>query len=191
MNKFRVGFLQMLLFIIIFFAMVIVVSVSTVAGFSIYLKRKNKSLESNNQKQFDDAPPVRSLFEPSDEELRAEKRQAQIKFEAERKETEQKILLEKAKEWREFEQIWRREPTRQNTVGLLRLAAQSDSAEVFSQTAENVIQKFLHEQIGNLTAEDLADLLDSHFRILPQQERISGALFWLKQEIENLRRKSE
>jgi hypothetical protein len=33
--------------------------------------------------------------------------------------------------------------------------------------------------------------LDSHLRILPQQERLSGAIFWLKQEIENLRRKSE
>lgn len=171
--------------------MVIIAGVSAVAGFSIYLKRKNKFLESNNQKQFDDAPPVRSLFEPSDEEMRAEKREVRIKFEVERKEIEQKILLEKAKRARDFEQIWRSEPTRQNTIEFLRLAAESESAEVFSQTAENVIQILLHEQAGNMTAEDLADLLDSHFRILPQQERISGALFWLKQEIENLRRKSE
>lgn len=181
----------MLLFIIIFFAMVIVVGVTMVAGFSVYLKRRTKSLESNNPKQFVEPPKYHSLFEPDDDEIRARESEARLKVEAERKEAEQKILFEKAEAMREFEQIWCDNPTRQNTVELLQLAAQSESAEIFSQTAESVIQRCLHEQTGNLTANDLADLLDSHLRILPQQERISGALFWIKREIENMRRKSE
>lgn len=182
----------MVIFILIFLAMVIVVGATAVVGFSIYLRRRTKSLKSNNQTQFTDAPKgYRSLFEPTDEEIRASEREAQMRVEAERKEAEQKVLFEKAERVREFEKVWRSEPTRQNTVELLRLASESESAAVFSQTAENVIQVWLHEQAGNLTAKDLADLLDSHFRTLPQQERISGALFWLKQEIERLRRKSE
>lgn len=182
----------MVVFILIFFASVIVVSVTAVVGFSIYLKRKTKPLESNNQRQFVDAvPPYRSLFAPDDEEVRAQEREAQMKFEAELKQAEQKIVFERAERVREYKKIWRDAPTKQNTIELLRLAAESENAEVFSQTAENVIQVLLHEQAGNLTAKDLADLLDSHVSTLPQQERISGAAFWLKQEIEKLRRNSK
>lgn len=172
--------------------MVIAVSVSAVVGFSVYLRRKAKSLETNNQKQFVEPPEgYRSLFEPSDEEVRASEREAQMKFEAERAEAVRRVSSEKSDEARAFEKIWRNEPTRQNTVELLRLSARSESAEVFSQMAENVIQIWRSEQAGDLTAKDLADLLDSHFRTLPQQERTSGAIFWLKQEINRLRGKSD
>jgi hypothetical protein len=171
--------------------MVIVVGVTMVAGFSLYLNRRTKSLESNNQKQFDEPPKYHSLFEPADDELLAREREAQLKAETARKEAEQRILGEKAEKLREVEQIWLDNPTKQYTVELLRLAALSESAEVFSQTTENVIQVWRENKIENLTSTDLADLLDSHFRTLPQQERISGALFWIKREIEILRRKSE
>lgn len=171
--------------------MMIAVGVSAVVGFSIYLKRRNKTLESDNRKQFADTPPYRSLFEPDDEEARALEREAQVQAEAEREEAERRISFEKSEKAREFEKIWRIDPTRQNTIEILRLAAESRSAEIFSQTAESVIQVLQHEQAGGLSKKDLADLLDSHLRILPQQERFSGATFWLKQEIERLRRESE
>lgn len=183
----------MIIFILIFFALVFISAVAAVAGFSIYLTRRRRlpSLETINQKQFEDAPPYRSLFEPSGRELRAFEREEQIKRDARKKEAERKTLFEKSEKVREFEKIWRAEPTRQNTLELFRLAAASQSAEVFSQTAENVIQVARHGQAGNLSKKDLADLLDSHLRILPQQERFSGAVFWVKREIERLRRKSE
>jgi len=181
----------MITFILIFFVMVIVVGIAAVAGFSIYLKRRRKSLDAANQKQFDDAPPYRPLFAPTDEEIHALEREKEIKKAAERKEADRKITFEKAEAVREFEKIWRGELTKQNTVELLRLAAMSESAEIFSQTAENVIQVCYQGQAGGLSKKDLADLLDSHLRILPQQERLSGAIFWLKQEIENLRGESE
>lgn len=184
----------MIIFILIFFALVIAVSISAVAGFSIYLTRRTaKSLETRNQRQFDDAPPppYRSLFEPDDEEIRALERAARTKIQTERAEVERNILFEKAERARESEKVWRAEPTRQNTIELLRLAAASESAEIFSQTAENVIQVFRSEQAGGLSKQDLADLLDSHFRTLPQQEKSSGAIFRLKREIENLRAETE
>lgn len=171
--------------------MVIAVGVTAVVGFSLYLKRKNKSLDTNNPRQFGEPPPYRSLFAPDEADVRASEREAQMKVEAEQKEAENAAAFEKSEKSRAFEKIWRENPTKQNTVELLRLAALSESAEVFSQTAENVIQLSHQAQAGGLSKADLADLLDSHLRILPQQERFSGAIFWLKQEIENLRRKSE
>ena len=180
----------MIAFVLIFFVAVITVGLFSVLGFAFYLKRRNKSLEIKNQKQFDDVPPYRPLFAPTDEEIRALEREQQAKLEAEQKEAEHKVLSEKSEKAREFEKIWRNEPNKQNTIELLRLAAESESAEVFSQTAENVIQVWHNEQAGGLSKKDLADLLDSHLRILPQQERLSGTLFWIKREIEILRRKS-
>jgi len=181
----------MIVFILIFFAVLIVVSVAAVAGFSIYLKSRKNSLNPTNQKQFADAPPPRSLFAPTDEEIRVLEGEEQARLDARQKEAERRIVFERAEKVREFEKIWRAEPTKQNTVELFRLASESESAEIFSQTAENVIQVLHHEQAGGLSNKDLADLLDSHLRILPQQERFSGALFWIKREIERLRQKSE
>lgn len=180
----------MITFILIFFIGVITVALVSVIGFAFYLKRRSRSLNSKDQKQFSDTPP-RSLFEPTGDEPDASKRAEQTKFEAAQKDSERKILLEKSERVREFEKIWRGEPSKQNTIELFRLAAASESAEIFSQAAENVIQVWRNEQLGGLSKEDLADLLDSHLRILPQQERFSGAIFWIRQEIEILRRNSE
>ncbi len=171
--------------------MVIIVGVTAVAGFSLYLRRRAKSLKSENQKQFAAAPPYRSLFEPNEEEVRVFERKEKAKIEADRLAAESQVLFEKSKQISEFEQIWRAAPNTSNTVELLRLAAASENAKVFSQTAENVLQIWRENKIENLTSTDLADLLDSHLRILPQQERFSGAAFWIRQEINCLRGKSE
>ncbi len=131
----------MITFILIFFVAVITVGLLSILGFAAYLKRRNKSLETKNQKQFDDVPPYRSLFASTDEEIRALEREEQAKLEAEQKEVEHKVLSGKSERAREFEKVWRSEPNKQNTIEFLRLSAESQSAEVFSQTAENVISR--------------------------------------------------
>jgi hypothetical protein len=181
----------MTIFILIFFAALIAVGLSTVLGFSFYLKRRTKHFNSNNQKQFIDEPPYQSLFAPTDDEIVAFERDERLKAESEKQAATQKILLEKAEITREFQKIWQENSTKKNTVELLFLAAQSESAKVFSETAESVIKVWREKKAENLTAHDLADLLDSHLGLLSQQERASGEVFWLKQEIESLRRKSE
>lgn len=60
---------KMVLFILIFFVMIIVVGAAAVLGFSFYLKRRTKRLKGENQKQFAEPPPYRSLFEPTEKEL--------------------------------------------------------------------------------------------------------------------------
>jgi hypothetical protein len=181
----------MISFILIFFVAIITVGLLSVLGFSFYFKRRNKSLQTNDQKQFNDALPYRSLFAPTDEEIRALENREREEIEAKQEEARREKSFQKSEKVREFEKTWRIDPTRRNTIELLRLAATSESAEIFSQTAESVIQVLHHEQTGGLSKKDLAELLDSHLRILPQQERFSGAIFWVKREIENLRRRSE
>ncbi len=182
----------MIIFILIFFATIIIVGAAAVFGFSFYLKRRAKSLESNNQKQIvGDAPQYRSLFEPDEEEIRFLEREEAAKTEAEKLETARRDLLEKAERVKEFQTIFLENPTRKNIIELLLSAAGSESAKIFGETAESVLKVFRENKIKNLTATDLAGLLESHIGLLSQQERASGAMFWLKQEIERLRRDSE
>ena len=178
----------MLLFIIIFFAVVTTVGVSMVAGFSFYLKSRTKRLSLKNQPQFnDEPPPFRSLFAPDDDEIRASEQAKSAELTAKNTEDVRLLAAKKVQAVRDFREIWKREPNKMNTVGLFRLAANSENAETFSETAETVIEFWRENKIANLSAGDLADLLDSHLVTLPQQERTAGALFWLRREIMSLR----
>ncbi len=182
----------MITFILIFFVLVITVGALSVIGFAFYLKRRNKSLETNNPKQFiDEPPPYRSLFASTDEEIHAQKRAESAAREAKTADAVRQTAAEKIEAVRGFRQIWIASPTKQNTLELFRFAAESGRAEIFSETAETVIEFRRENKVSHLTAHNLADLLDSHLRILPQQERLSGAIFWIRREIENLRRESE
>lgn len=170
--------------------MVIAVGASSVLGFSFYLKRRTRKLQTENQTHFNPPPEYHSLFDPTDEELRAIEREERAAEQAKKAEVLRQEAKEKLKALTDFKNSWLANPERKNTIELLRRAA-GESAEKFSEIASLIIKLWRENRIKDLSAPDLADLLDSHFRILPQQERTSGALFWLKEEIAKLRRKSE
>jgi len=87
----------MITFILIFFVAVITIGLLSVLGFAAYLKRRRKSLEIINQEQFNEPPPYRPLFAPTDVEIRALEREEEIEKVAEAKEAERRITLEKTK----------------------------------------------------------------------------------------------
>ena len=165
----------------------ILVVLSAVATLAIFAKRRNSNLLEQNPPKNLSAPNYRPLFQPTEDELRAFEREEKAQVQAKKAEEARRILVEKAEKVSEFAKAWCLSPDRKGTIELLFLAAESESAKTFSEIAENVIKLWRENRIENLTARDLADLLDSHFRILPQQERTSGTLFWLREEIENLR----
>lgn len=171
--------------------MVIAIGVFAVIGFSVYLKRRAKSLKSENQKQFREPPVFRSLFELTNEEILAFEREEKVEAEVNRREEVRRVLAEKAEKARGFQKVWQNLPDRKNTAEMLRLAAESESGKVFSEAAENVIKVFRDGRIEDLAFEDLIRLLESHFWLLPKKERTSGVSFWLKQEIAGLRQSSE
>lgn len=181
----------MIFFILIFFVAVAAVTLSIAFDFPFRLKRRTETIQSNNQKQFAGEMPPRGLFEPNDEEIRLFEREAAARKRAEKIEAAQKVSAEKVEIWRETQNVWLNEPNRRETIKLLRLATETDDAKIFSETAENVLKIWRGQTIAGLSAADLADLLDSHWRTLPQQERTAGALFWLRRAIAGLRAGSE
>jgi hypothetical protein len=169
----------------------ILVVLSAVAMLAILAKRRNsKLLEQNPPKNFE-VENYRPLFAPTEDELRAAAREEKAAIEAKKADDARRMLVEKSEKVTEFARQWRLAPDRKRTIELLFLASGAESARLFSEISENVIKLWRENRIENLEARDLADLLDSHFRILPQQERTSGAGFWLKEAIERLRKSEE
>ncbi len=171
--------------------MVIVVGTAAVIGFSVYLKRRTKSLKHKNQQQFSELPPHQSLFAPTDEEIRALEREEIAANRAKESEESRRSAAEKIEKVEVCRVNWRTSPDTRKTVELLRLASEAENAGVFSDVADDITKVWRENKIENLTADNLADLLDSHLKTLPQQERTSGAIFVLKQEITKLRESSE
>ena len=169
------------------FLFTILVVLSAVAMLAIIAKRRNSNLLEQNPPKNLSAENFRPLFQPTEEELRALEREENARIKAKEAENERRIIVEKTEKAFEFEKIWCVLPDRKKTIELLFLASESENAQTFSKCALNVIKLWRENRIENLTARDLAELLDSHFRTLPQQERTSGAIFWLKEEIERLR----
>ena len=177
----------MITFILIFFISIVTVGALSVLGFAFYLKRRRKSFAANNLEQLAGPPPFRSLFEATGEETRAQEQAKSAASAAKKAEELRLSAVSKIEAAREIRKIWTNEPNKLNTLELFRLAAESADAATFSETAETVIKFRRENGLKNLSANDLADLLDSHLAALPHQERTAGALFWLRREIMSFR----
>jgi hypothetical protein len=169
----------------------IVVVLTALAAFSIFVNRRNsKLLEYNSHKNLA-AETFRPLFQPTEEDIRGFELAEKAEIEALKAKEARRILDEKAKNLSEFSIAWNNSPDRKTTSELLLMASQSKSAKKFSEISNNVIKVLRENRIENLSARELAELLDSLFRTLPQQERTSGEIFWLREEIKNLNSVSE
>lgn len=132
----------------------------------------------------------RGLFQPTEEDIRAfekaEKEADKTKSaEAKRLESEEKIS-----KVAEFMMIWRELPSRRNTLELLYIASQSGNATVYRDVAKSILESWQNGKINDLPALDLAQMMESHYWLLPSEQRTSGITFGLNQEIASLRRKS-
>lgn len=166
----------------------ILVVLSAAVAIPLLLKSRKPNF-SENPRQLE-PPPFRSLFEPDEEELRALEQAEKARIIAEQTAKERRIFVQKQERAREFQNLWRSSPDKKNTIELIRLAAETDSGEFFSEIAESVIQLWRAKKIHDFSGEDLASILESHLRLLPSEEKTSGVAFWLKREIAGLRAES-
>jgi hypothetical protein len=133
---------------------------------------------------------LRPLFEPTEEEMRAFERGRLEKEAAERRAAEDAAREEQETKLRRLLSAWRSEPGTQNAIDLLEHAAAVGEAEAFAEAAEEILKSSNEQGVGGLSPSELAALVGSHMRLLPQAERSSGALFWLKEEMARLRREN-
>jgi hypothetical protein len=169
----------------------ILVVLSAIITISVLRKTQTnrKTLSSENPREIE--PHFRSLFEPDAEEIRAIELEEKAKAAARENEETRQIAAQKEEKVRQFQQIWLSAPDKKNTIELIYLAAQSESGKIFSEIAESVVKLWQEKKIEDFSGDDLAQILESHFWLLPMEERTSGVSFWLKQEIAGLRQSSE
>ena len=139
---------------------------------------KPKSLNGEN---------LRPLFGLDDDDLRdialEEERAARERAaEAARNERAEKLAS-----FRDFGQTWRESPGRMNTIELLSRATEMKSGAIFTETVDAI----LHNRPDTFSDDELADLIESHFAILPLNEKTPGTAFMTKQELAALRHGSE
>jgi len=130
---------------------------------------------------------LRPLFAPDDEELRALEREElkmlQEQGAAEREKERQKTLAS----FEEFRQTWRELPSRANTVELLFRASELDNGKLYLDT----VDELLHKRSDVFTDEEVAQLIESHFWLLPQSERTPGVTFTINRELAALRGRAQ
>ena len=142
----------------------------------------------------DHVPPApaaenyRPLFEPTDEDIRQFEAEEKAQLAAKQADDERLISAEKLANLEKLRQDWRASPNNAATIKLLYTASQTENGEAYLETANIVLKAWRTGSIPDLTADDLAHLLDSHFWLLPTHERTPGVSFRIQQEIAGLRR---
>ena len=84
---------------------------------------------------------------------------------------------------------WEARPARESVPELLRTAALSDDAGVFSRAVADVLAAWEAGRADGLSAHDLRDLFDAEYWLLSSEAKRSGAGFLLKQQLTDLRRR--
>ena len=71
---------------------------------------------------------------------------------------------------------------------LLHVSILTKSAEIYLQTIEAVFNIWKQKKLENISALELITLFESHYRLLPGNEKASGAGFLLKEKLAGIRR---
>ena len=102
---------------------------------------------------------------------------------AEREKERQKTLAS----FEEFRQTWRELPSRANTVELLFQASELERGDVYLDT----VDELLHKRSDVFDDDEIAQLVESHFWLLPQSERTPGVTFTINRELAALRGRAQ
>ena len=130
---------------------------------------------------------LRPLFAPDAEELRALEREELKMLEARDVEIRENERQKRLASFEEFRQTWRELPSRANTVELLFRASELDNGKLYLDT----VDELLHKRSDVFTNDEIAQLIESHFWLLPQSERTPGVTFTINRELAVLRGRAQ
>lgn len=87
-----------------------------------------------------------------------------------------------------FHKIWTASPDRRTTAEMFRIAAKNDEADTFLDVLNEAEQALKNGSLSEVSAAELYRLAESHYWLLPESARISGAGFLIKEKMADLRR---
>ncbi len=173
------------------FLFTIFVVILGVAALAILAKRLTRpNLQAGERPYLNTAENFRPLFAPSEDALRADELEAAARVEAEKDEEDDRRAKQKLANFDEFRQTWRTSANRTNTIELLYQGSQSADGKIYLEVCDDVLKAWKAGTLADLSADDLAQIIESHFWLIPANERTPGVSFRLKEEIAGLRRVS-
>lgn len=87
-----------------------------------------------------------------------------------------------------FTDNWKLAPDRRTTPEMLHVAGLTGDAAFYQHAIELVLQSWREQRLHDIAPEELGQLIESEFWLLPSSARDSGAGFLLKQELAKIRR---
>jgi hypothetical protein len=158
------------------------------AAIIIFVRRRTRTplLEDQTPKYLN-GENLRPLFAPDAEELRALEGEERKMLEARDVELRENERQKRLASFEEFRQTWRELPSRANTVELLFQASQLERGDVYLDT----VDELLHKRSDLFTNDEIAQLIESHFWLLPQSERTPGVTFTINRELAALRGRAQ
>ncbi|HEX8264037.1 MAG TPA: hypothetical protein VF596_01330 [Pyrinomonadaceae bacterium] len=87
-----------------------------------------------------------------------------------------------------FQKIWAASPDTRTTTEMFRLAAKTDEADTFLDVLTEAEQSVKNGKLSEISAAELYRLAESHYWLLSQSARTSGAGFLIKEKMADLRR---
>ncbi|PYT01330.1 MAG: hypothetical protein DMF63_00315 [Acidobacteria bacterium] len=158
------------------------------AAIIIFVRRQTRTplLEDQTPKYLN-GENLRPLFAPDEEELRAQEREERKMLEARGVDLRENERQKELASFEEFRQTWRELPSRANTVELLLRASELERGDVYLEA----IDELLHKRSDVFTDDDIAQLIESHFWLLPQSERTPGVTFTINRELAALRGRAQ
>ena len=166
------------MFLILTVLVLIAVAVAFIAK-----RQVQQALSENQTPKYIDGENLRPLFAPDEEDLRAQSRAEEESANEQAAEQAREAEEKRLASFEEFRQTWRESPDRAGTIELLRRGSEIQSGKVFLDTVDEI----LHMRIETLTRSELAELIESHFWLLPQSERTPGVSFTINKELSALR----
>jgi hypothetical protein len=145
-----------------------------------------RQLVSGDIRSLPESTNLRPLFAPSDEELRAESIAAEQQAESDEAALDLEIERKQLAEFRIRLGTWQAAPHTAEIGELLEIA-RSDG-DSYAVTAETITKEFLNGRVHGVSAVDLAQMLESHFWLLPAEEREPAVSFRLRETIRELRK---
>lgn len=153
--------------------------------------RRDVRLSENTPPKFQNPDGLRPLFQPTDDDIRAFEREEEALLDAKKAAESRRLMKEKSDRFEEFKKQVIAAPDRKDIIEMLVRAVEFNDASVYAATSREIIELARAERIENLTSSDVTELLESHISLLSQQERAAGDIFRLREEIGELRRRTE
>ena len=89
---------------------------------------------------------------------------------------------------RKFYQNWQAAPDYRTTIQLFQLIARCSDADLFTDALTTAEQLVKSGRFADFNLSQLRELAASHYWLLGESSRLSGAGFWLKQKLANLKK---